>query len=197
MSNLRRGFKTWCENAAASYRRDLGVSRSAPLDPRVLAEHLGILVWSPSEIPGMTGPVLKHLTVTDAESWDAVTIQTEDGTLIILNGVPDVGRRNNSLAHELSHIVLEHEPAHVFHTADGHMVMNEYNATHEEEANCLAGTLLLPREALLQAITQGMDDSIMATHFGVSLSLLRMRRNMTGVDKQLLNGRRRRSFSAT
>jgi len=169
----------------------------APLDPHVLADHLGILVWSPSEIPGMTNPVLKHLTVTDPESWDAVTIQTEDGTLVILNGVPEIGRQNNSLAHELSHIVLEHEPAQVFHTADGHMVMNEYNATHEEEANCLAGALLVPRDALLQAIAQGKSDRAMANHFGVSLSLLRMRRNKTGIDKQLSSSRSRRSFSTT
>lgn len=187
---MRRGFKTWCENAAASYRRDLGLGRSAPLDPHVLARHLGILVWPPDEIPGMTEAILTHLTVDDPESWDAVTIESSGLILVILNGVPDIGRRNNSLAHEVSHIVLEHEPAHVFHTPDGHMVMNEYNATHEEEAHCLAGTLLLPREALLQAIRQGMADNEMTEHFGVSLALLRMRRNITGVNRQLSHARR-------
>lgn len=171
------------------YRRDLGLVPTAPLDPRHLARHLGIIVWSPAEIPGITEPVLKHLTVTDPDSWDAVTIQTEDGTLVILNGTPDIGRQNNSLAHELSHIILEHEPAHVFHTPDGHMMMNEYNPTHEEEANCLAATLLIPRDALLHAIRQRMGDSALADHFGVSLSVLRMRRNLTGVDKQLYGGR--------
>lgn len=190
-SNLRRGFKTWCENASALYRRDLGLVPTAPLDPRHLAKHLGIIVWSPAEIPGMTNPVLKHLTVTDPDSWDAVTIQTEDGTLVILNGAPEIGRQNNSLAHELSHIILEHEPAHVFHTPDGHMMMNEYNQTHEEEANCLAATLLIPREALIMTIRQGLNDSAMANYFGVSPAMLRMRRNLTGVDKQLANGRRR------
>lgn len=185
MATLRRGFKTWCENAAASYRRDLGLTRGAPLDPLILARHLGVLVWSPDEVPGLKQDVISHLTVDDPDSWDAVTIEAEGMVVIILNSSPDPGRRNNSLAHELSHIILEHEPAHVFHTPDGHMMMNEYNAVHEEEANCLSGTLLLPREALLQAIRQGMSDSAMAKHFGVSTALLRMRRNTTGVDKQL------------
>lgn len=190
MSLLRRGFKTWCENAAASYRRDLGVGRTAPLDPRKLARHLGIVVWKPGEVPGMKKEVLTHLTVSDPDSWDAVTIQAEGATAVILNNVPDIGRQNNSLAHELSHIILEHEPAHVFHTPDGHMMMNEYNAVHEEEANCLAGALLLPREALLQAIRTGnLTETDMTRHFGVSLTLLRMRCNTTGVNRQLAYSR--------
>lgn len=189
MSNLRRGFKTWCENAAASYRRDLSLSRAAPLDPLTLARHLRIVVWKPEEIPGIKKDVLTYLTVTDPDSWDAVTIQSGSVTAIVLNSIPDIGRRNNSLAHELAHIILEHEPAHVFHTPDGHMMMNEYNALHEDEANCLAGTLLLPREALMQAIRGGMSESAMAQHFGVSPQLLKMRRNLTGVDRQLTYSR--------
>ncbi|MER2535068.1 MAG: ImmA/IrrE family metallo-endopeptidase [Rhizobiaceae bacterium] len=51
-------------------------------------------------------------------------------------------------------IILEYEPAHVLHTPDGHMMMNEYNEVQEEEADCLAGALLLPRDALLEAIRQ-------------------------------------------
>lgn len=189
MSNLRRGFKTLCENTAASYRRDLGLARVAPLNPVVLAKHLGILVWTPKDVPNLDPEVIQHLTVTDPESWDAVTITAQGIVLVILNDAPDPGRRNNSLAHELSHIILKHEPAHVFHTPDGHMMMNEYNAVHEEEANCLAAALLLPREALLHAVRQNMTDAAMTKHFGVSGALLRMRRNLTGIDRQLASAR--------
>ncbi|TAN15153.1 MAG: hypothetical protein EPN45_03260, partial [Rhizobiaceae bacterium] len=110
MATLRRGFKTWCENAAVSYRRDLGLARGAPLDPLLLARHLGILVWSPDEVPGLKQDIIDHLTVDDPDSWDAVTIAAEGMVLIIMNSTPDIGRRNNSLAHELAHIILEHEP---------------------------------------------------------------------------------------
>lgn len=98
MALLRRGFKTWCENAAANYRRDLGLARDAPLDPVLLARHLGILVWSPQDIPGVGKDVLKHLTVDDPDSWDAVTIAAEGMVLVILNSISDAGRRNNSRA---------------------------------------------------------------------------------------------------
>ena len=185
MTGLRRGFKTWCENAAASYRRDLGLRPTDPLDPKQLAAHLGVLVWSPAEIPGIAKSVVTHLTAKDPEAWDAVTIHAEGSTLIIFNDAVDVGRRNNSLAHELSHVILEHEPAHVFHTPDGHMMMNEYNKLHEEEANCLAATLLLPRVALLEVVGQRLPERAAAGRFGVSLPLFQMRRNMTGVDRQL------------
>jgi Zn-dependent peptidase ImmA (M78 family) len=184
-SKLRRGFKTWCENAAISYRRDLQLGRSSPLDPVLLAKHLRVVVWAPEEIPGINQDVLKHLTVTDPDSWDAVTIQSDGVTAIVLNSAPSIARRNNSLAHELSHIILEHDPAHIFYTPDGHLMMNEYNSVHEEEANCLAGTLLLPRDAIIQAIRDGMDDRDMADYFNVSPQLLRMRRSTTGVDRQL------------
>lgn len=182
---LRRGFKTWCENAAMSYRSDLGLSRSSPLDPAHLANHLRIVVWAPKEIPGIDPQVLNHLTVVDPDSWDAVTIQSDGVMAIVLNSVPSIARRNNSLAHELSHIILAHEPAHVFHTPEGHMMMNEYNAVHEEEANCLAGTLLLPRAALMIAIREGMDVARIGEHFRVSSQLVRMRWSVTGIDRQL------------
>lgn len=187
---LRRGFKTWCENAARGYRRELGLSRFDPLPPRLLANFLGILVWIPSEIPDLEPSVLQHLTVKDADSWDAVTIQFAGQKLVVLNDTPDVGRQNNSLAHEASHIILRHEPAHIFVSNDGHLIMNEYNRLHEDEANCLAGTILVPREALLNVVRQGMSDQQAAAHFGVSLSLLRMRRNTTGINKQLAHTHR-------
>ena len=45
---MRRGFKTWWENAARGYRRELGIPLSGPLDPRLLAAYLSITVWSPA-----------------------------------------------------------------------------------------------------------------------------------------------------
>jgi Zn-dependent peptidase ImmA (M78 family) len=70
-------------------------------------------------------------------------------------------------------------------------MMKEYNVNHEAEADCLAGILLIPRDALLVLFNQ-MDEPSLANHFGVSPDLLRMRKNLTGVERQLGNRSARR-----
>ena len=68
--------------------------------------------------------------------------------------------------------------------------MNYYDQTHEEEASCLSSTLLVPREGLPDLLSRGNTYAQMADHFGVSMDLLRMRKNITGVTRQL-----RRSYT--
>jgi hypothetical protein len=182
---LRRGFKTWCENAARGYRRELGLSPIARLDPRTLAEHLRITIWTPAEIPGLDPKDVRHLTVTARESWSAATLRNGNASLIVINNGHTETRQNNSLTHEIGHIVLRHEPAKMYVTPDGLMMMSEYNAVHEEEATWFAGAILVPRDALLDVIKRGLADRDAADHFGVSVAVFQMRRNRTGVDIQL------------
>lgn len=189
MAALRRGFKTWCENAARGYRRDLKLSPIAPLDPRKLAAHLGITIWAPADIPGIDPKDVRHLTVNARESWSAATLRDGDDSLIIINDGHAVTRQNNSLAHEIGHIVLEHEPAQMYVTPDGLMMMSEYNAEHEEEATWFAGAILLPRDALLDLAKRRVPNQLAASQYGVSVQLLTMRRNRTGVEVQLMRQR--------
>jgi hypothetical protein len=182
---LRRGFKTWCENAARGYRRELKLSFVAPLDPRILAKHLGVTIWTPAEIPGINSKDVHHLTVLAREDWSAATLRNGDASLIINNNGHTLTRQNNSLAHEIGHIVLKHEPAKMYVTPDGLMMMSEYNPIHEEEATWFAGAILVPRDALLDAAARGLTDLVAADYFGVSNAVFQMRRNRTGVDIQL------------
>jgi hypothetical protein len=182
---LRHGFKTWCENAARGYRRELGLSPVVPLDPRVLAQHLGVTIWTPAEVPGINPKDVRHLTVVARESWSAATLRNGNASLIIINDGHALTRQNNSLAHEIGHIVLRHEPAKMYVTPDGLMMMSEYNPIHEEEADWFAGAILVPRDALLDAAARGLTDRVAADYFGVSNEVFQMRRNRTGVDIQL------------
>lgn len=184
-SLLRRGFKTWCENASCGYRRDLKLPKYARLDPRDLARHIGVDVWMPEHIAGLGTQVLTQLLHVDPDSWSAVTLTVGQVSVVIINSSHPDTRQNNSLAHEVSHLILKHQPAQAFVTPDGMMVMNEYNRVHEEEANCLAATLLVPREGLLHLLSMRWSDGRIAVHFGISMDLLRMRKNLTGVERQL------------
>lgn len=194
MAELRRGFKSWCEKASAGFRRDLRLPRHSALNPRILATHLGIEVFYPNQIPGLDTGALHQLVDVDPDSWSAVTLVVGPTTIVILNSAHPLTRQNSSLAHELAHIILSHSPTQAFFGPGGALMMKEYNSSQEAEAECLAGTLLVPRDALLVMLNR-MDEPSLANHFGVSPDLLRMRRNLTGVERQLGNRfSARRSF---
>lgn len=192
MTLLRRGFKTWCESAAAKYRRDLKIETGGRLDPRLLAKSEGVEIWTPDQIAGLDPQVVHQLLVADPDSWSAVTLTLVGSCVIITNCSHSIPRQNNSLAHELAHIILKHEPAKAFVTPDGMMMMNFYNPAHEEEATCLAGALLVPRAGLLRLLSTGQSEDQIAGHFEVSGDLVRMRKNVTGVARQLRSRRRGR-----
>lgn len=185
MSLLRRGFKTWCENAARGYRRELELDPMGPLNPRVLATKLGIRVWTPKDVPGLSAAALKQLCKVDPDNWSAVTVCVGDKCIIIVNDEHSLERQNNSIMHELSHMILTHKAAQVFVSPKGQMLLSEYDKTQEEEADCLSSTLLVPREALLTLLSRGRPQVQVAAHFAVSMDLLVMRIRLTGVEKQL------------
>ena len=185
MVALRRGFKTWCENAARGYRRELKLSPVAPLDPRVLAEHLGVTIWTPAEIPDLNSKDVHHLTVVARESWSAATIRVGDESLIIINSGHARTRQNNSLAHEIGHIVLRHESAKMYITPDGLMMMSEYNPIHKEEATWFAGAVLVPRDRITRRRCAWSDRWCRRRLFWGQQRGFQMRRNRTGVDIRL------------
>ena len=148
MTSFRRGFKTWCENAATGFRRDLHMSADSPLDPRVLAEHLKILVWTPDDVARLGNLAPAHrdqLLIRDVSSWSAVTLILPTQKIVIVNSGHAPVRQNSDLMHELAHLILEHEPARVDMTPARLMILDTYNKVQEEEADWLSGALLVPR----------------------------------------------------
>ena len=65
------------------------------------------------------------------------------------------------------------------------MILDTYDKFQEEEANWLGGALLVPREALLYVLSRNRRNENAALHFSVSTQMIKWRRQMTGVDKQL------------
>jgi Zn-dependent peptidase ImmA (M78 family) len=128
---------------------------------------------------------VEHLTVKARDGWSAATLRVGGDSLIIINSGHPRTRQNNSIAHEIGHVVLRHEPAKMYVTPDGLMMMSEYNLVHEEEATWFAGAVLVPRDALLDFVKRGIDNTEAAKLMAVSVKLLEMRRRRTGVDVQL------------
>jgi Zn-dependent peptidase ImmA (M78 family) len=85
----------------------------------------------------------------------------------------------------LAHIILGHEPSLMFMTPKSGLAIRTNNYEREEQANRLAGALLLPRAALLDIRCRGMSNEEACRKYGVSSAMLKFRMNVTGVDGQL------------
>ncbi|KZY37020.1 hypothetical protein A3731_36725 [Roseovarius sp. HI0049] len=182
---FRRGFKSQCERRSVEYRKQLGVHASGPLSADRLADHLGITVWSVKDVEDLDAENLSVLTNEADDSWAALTMRMGASNLVVYKPVSSLGRRNNVLMHELSHIILGHELAQAFLMEDGSLVPGNFDQDQEDEADWLAGTLLLPRPALLSIRTQGIPDEVACEQYLVSREMLTWRARMTGVDYQL------------
>ena len=190
---MRRGFKSFSERFAESKRRELGVALTQPLDPHDLAAQLGVLVWTPEDVPELAEDDLRQLVELDSDSWSAVTLRVGQAQLTIVNSAHSATRQRSSIAHELAHLLLKHEPDRIDLSEHGHLLLSSFERDQEDEANWLAGALLVPREGLRQAYYRSKNEQILASRFGVSVQLLQWRLRMTGV---ALQARRARSFRA-
>ena len=180
---FQRGFKTRCEQTAASLRRQYAIPPTGALDPRLVAQRLRIAVLTPQEIPGLSAQTCERLLTVHRDVWSAVTIPSAP-PLIVVNPTHKLGRQNNDLMHELAHLLLEHAAAMTFIDPKTSLMLRSYDAAQEEEANWLSGCLLLPREALVKIKRLGVADDLAAAEYGVSTAMLRYRMNVSGVNIQ-------------
>lgn len=187
---FRRGFKTWAERTSLRVRQKLKLLPSSPLDPLRLAELLGVSVVASSDLSDLPEDVRRRLVNDHRDCWSAITVSDGHGHLIVTNLSHAQTRLNSSLAHEIAHIVLGHEPSMMFISANSGIALRTHNDEQEDEANWLAGCLLLPREALVAIRRIGRSDEEVCSEFGVSPAMLRFRLNTTGVDVQLRRARK-------
>ena len=182
---MRRGFKAWCERTSIEYRRTLGVALTAALDPRQLAANMRVRVTTPSGIPTLSPPSRRQLTETDPDSWSAVTISWNDVRLVVLNSSHSEKRQRNSLAHELAHMILNHSPDGAHLSDAGLLFRGVHDREQEQEAEWLAGCLLVPRDGLLAACRTNESVRHLTDRFQVSVDMINWRLRVTGVLRQV------------
>jgi hypothetical protein len=180
-AELRRGFKSEAERTAELVRRDLGLEPLDRLDCFALAEAWGIPVVSLGELrdDGASEASIGRLMSRDA-GFSATTIVVGPRRLIVYNPRHEAGRKASSLAHELAHVILEHEAA----PAIGVGGCRHWDGVEEAEADWLGSALLVPRAGALAWMLESDDIDAGARNFGVSVELFRWRINHTGVVRQ-------------
>ncbi|MBR2657216.1 MAG: ImmA/IrrE family metallo-endopeptidase [Loktanella sp.] len=169
-------------------RSRLRIRMDQAIDPVALVQSKGGLVWTPDDVPDFDPSYLTQLTVTDPDSWDAVTIKEGDCTVIVVNNTRPAARQANTIMHEWAHLELKHKPSRVDEFENGLLLLSDYPKDLEDEANWLSGAMLAPRDGLVALRKQGLDDDQIAEAFGISKELATWRIRMTGIDRQV--GRR-------
>lgn len=146
---------------------------------RVLAAFLKVDIRAADEL--IDRDQLDELERIQPGAFSAVAFYLPHGrTVIAYNSInAELGRTNSDLAHELAHILLNHDVRELQHVG-GHTLLT-CNPEQEEEANWLAGCLLLPRALLLREAYAGSDPATIARKHDVSLQMARFRLNASGV----------------
>lgn len=186
MTALRHGFKT--EANARQVREELGLQLVDPLDPWRLANHLAIPVVPLSDLGNESDGAVRHLLRIDPGSFSAVTVFYGTERMIVHNDGHAAGRQSSNLAHELSHGLLLHPPTPPL-AAGG---CRDWDPVVEEEAEWVAGVLLISDEAAIQIVREGLTLEAAASRYRVSVPMVRFRINVTGARKRVARGRGRR-----
>ncbi len=178
---LKHGFKANAERTAKRYRQELSLASADPLDPRALAGHLKVTIVDAATLVPLAE--LEELERIQAYSFSAATFEIHDRKIIVVNPIRGRGRQNSDIAHELSHIILEHDLSEVRELAG--MPFRTCKPDEEEEATALGGTLLLPRDLIVSAARRGASIEGIADQYSVTVEMARFRYNTTGVAKQV------------
>lgn len=184
---MRRGFKAHAERLADETRREMGLGSTQQTDVMQLAEHVGATVRRADKLTSLSK--LEELEALQPGAFSACTFHIRGKPVVVYTPLASRGRMQSDIAHEVAHILLEHEVQSV-QQLDG-ISFFTCDPDEEQEANWAAGCLLLPRKLLYVAADQGLSSEDIANEYGVSRSMADFRLRATGVLRQIEASNRR------
>lgn len=177
---LPRGFKANAEREAARLRKEIGLRPADPIDVARLTTHLDVALVSAERLVHVSR--LEELERLQSYAFSAATFEVRGKRIIVTNPLRTPGRLASDVAHELAHLLLDHELSEV-REIDG-TPFRTCKPDEEEQATAFGGTLLLPRPLLMAAALRGDGPPEIASSCGVTVEMARYRYNTTGVAKQ-------------
>jgi Zn-dependent peptidase ImmA (M78 family) len=182
---LRRGFQAEAERIAAALRTEVGLQPHDPIQLQDVAAKHGVAIVSAADLVDIQR--LADLDGIQAYAFSACTFDIQDTRVIVFNPLRSEERRMSDIAHELSHLLLNHELTEIREVAG--VPFRTCRSDQEEEATALGGTLLLPRPLLLREASRGLGADDIARAHSVTVEMARYRFNTTGVARQIERAR--------
>lgn len=134
---VKKRSKAELRRLAAEIREtDLGLTEFQRLCPYRLAEEHGTDVYSLEDLAASGCPLqaIDYFTSVDSEAWSAALVPNGTGRFIVENTVHLPRRRRSNVAHEMAHLLLEHEFDRVLFTDGKRGCRNPATREMEEEA---------------------------------------------------------------
>ena len=178
---MRRGFKTEAKEIARQIRGELRLKLTDALDPWKLADWLEIPILRLSDFEEDAEWACRYFSDTGRSVFSAVTVFEDNKRLIVHNDSHSPARQASNVCHELAHGLLLHPPT----AALNDQGCRYWSKEIEDEANWLSGVLLVPDEAAIAIVKDGIDVESAATLYGVSIDLMKFRVNVSGARKRV------------
>lgn len=182
---LKRGFKAEAERKSAELRTQMGLKDYDPLPAQSLADHLGIRILVPRDIPKITDDILDILEGRGKDNWSAAIYIKNDKKFIIHNPTHSPLRQESNLMHELAHAICDHSLQELETAMSGCIIpLRKYDVVQEAEAECLGGCLQLPQKALFYYyhVLNKTPEEI-SQIFSASKEMVRFRMSITAIAK--------------
>lgn len=175
--SVPHGFKAKANRIAVGVRHQIGLKPEAPIDLRALATRLHITLAPITDFGSTCPGQVAQLVEKDSRAFSALLLPIGSGRKIVLyNDRNSEGRFNSDIAHEISHVLLAHPPASPFDDSG----CRAFDRDIEDEANCLAGHILIPDEAAWKIVKSGLPQHATCDRYGVSPEMLKFRLNSSG-----------------
>ena len=189
---LRRGFKAEAERTAKDVWGEMDLASGDIMTATALAKHIGCVVRAADELVAVEK--LQRLRDIQDDAFFACTFKIPGNRhAIVYNPLMSEKRRNSDIAHEVSHIILDHRLSRLERL--GEVAFLSCDKRQEEEAAWLSGCLLLPRPTLIHDLSKGMTSTTISDLRNLSSSMVDYRVRVTGVNRQLAARQRRSPHS--
>lgn len=177
---FRRGFKTEANSLGREIRTEFKIGPFDRMDPFELAANLEVTVLTLTELSA-SSPAISHLITNEPEVFSAVTVFCGPRRTIVHNDGHSEARQNSNLTHELAHALLHHPPS----AALDDKGCRNWSQDIEDEANWLAGILLVSEEMTIAVARGRFTQTDAAWKLGVSKQMIMFRMNATGAKKRV------------
>lgn len=181
----RRGFKSEANATANEIRAELGLKALDRLDPWTLAVYLEVPVVPLSAFLKDAPFAVRHFTEIDTGAFSAATVFEGPRRTIVHNDAHSPGRQASNVTHELGHALLLHDPTPALDDRGCRL----WNQNIEDEAQWLAGALLVTEDAALWIARGGTSVAAAAELLGVSSQMVSYRLNVTGARARVARAR--------
>ena len=170
---FRRGFKSEAERIACEIREKVGLSSVDRLDLEAVSSEFEIDILDMTALPCDTS----RFQSTRNGKFSAMMAHVGLRSAIIHNDTHHEHRQRSNICHELAHCFLGHEGCTLM-DEDG---SRSHDGKIEAEANFLGGALLLPKEAALHVLKNGLKSRAREI-YGISRPMLDYRLRISGAE---------------